>query len=194
MGFEEFQNSVATRKRDLGDVLSSVLDGETSIVFEAGCGHGHWLTEYAAAHPTQVCLGIDMIGDRVNRANRKKERAGLSNVSFVRGEAYETLELLPKEIRFSSLFLLFLDPWPKKRHWKNRLFCLRFLEEAAGRSLEGTRLHFRTDHEGYFKWAQEVAAESEWWAEDPSIAWPFERETVFQAKADSFRSMILVRE
>lgn len=194
IGFDEFQKRVAERKRQLKEILDEKIVGQSEIVFEPGCGHGHWLTDYAVAHPDKFCLGIDIIGERVERANRKKDRAGLDNLQFVRGEAYETLELLPAELRLESIFLLFLDPWPKKRHWKNRLFSQRFLEETAKRSSQGTRLYFRTDHSGYFEWAEEVAADQALWRIDETAVWPFERETVFQAKADSYQSMILVKQ
>ena len=194
IGFDEFQKRVAERKRQLKAILEEKVTGKTEIVFEAGCGHGHWLADYAMAHPDKFCLGIDIINERVERANRKKDKAGLGNLQFVRGEAYETLELLAPDVKFDSIFLLFLDPWPKKRHWKNRLFSQRFLEEAAKRSSEGTRLYFRTDHPGYFEWAEEVAAGQTVWYLDTITAWPFERETVFQAKADSYQSMILVKQ
>ena len=193
MSYEEHQRHVAERRRQLQEDLKRELAGQTRIVFEPGCGHGHWLTAYAAAHPDAFCLGIDIIGDRIERADRKREQAELDNLRFMRAEAYETLEALPAETRFENVFLLFLDPWPKKRHWKNRLFCRRFLDEVGARSLEGARLHFRTDHSEYFKWALEVVENQTVWEIDKHSEWPFEQKTVFQSKSESHQSLVLVK-
>ncbi len=164
-----------------------------ALSLEIGCGHGHWLVDFAAAFPEKRCLGLDIIGDRIERAEKKVRRAGVTNAHFVRGEAFEVLDLMPEHVRLTEVFILFPDPWPKKRHWKNRLFCVKFLSELAKRCDSGVRCHFRTDHDPYFEWAEEVVAEQRIWERDTVSDWPFERETVFQSRADGFQSMILVK-
>ena len=47
------------RKDELRAECESVLEGVDRILFEAGCGHGHWLTDYAEDTPDQFCIGID---------------------------------------------------------------------------------------------------------------------------------------
>jgi tRNA (guanine-N7-)-methyltransferase len=89
--------------------------------------------------------------------------------------------------------VLFPDPWPKKRHHKNRLLQPAFFDFLAGYMGQGSRLYFRTDHAGYF---QEVAAflpALKTWRRDPAAPWPLELETVFQARAPSYQSLVAVR-
>ena len=193
MAYEEHIQRVERRKAALKLELDDNLSGNRSIVLEIGCGHGHWLTDFAADHPDLYCVGIDVIGDRIDRSNRKAHRAGLSNIRFVRAEAGEFLELLPKGVTIESVFILFPDPWPKKRHWKNRIMRSDFLDRLAVRCQGFTRLHFRTDHNGYFDWTMDLALTLASWRLAPELEWPFERETVFQARADSFQSMTLVK-
>ena len=193
MAYEEHIQRVEKRKAALKKELDQVLSGDRSILLEVGCGHGHWLTDYAASHSDAYCLGIDVIGDRIERANRKAVRAGLTNIRFMKIEAGELLELLPEGIAIESVFILFPDPWPKKRHWKNRVMNMDFLDRLAARCEEGTHLHFRTDHEGYFEWAKKLLPSLDSWRVAAGMQWPFEKETVFQARADSFQSMILVK-
>ena len=59
------------RKSKLKEELGSVLGGREEIKLEIGCGHGHWLTDFAASQKDDFFFGIDLIGDRVERANRK---------------------------------------------------------------------------------------------------------------------------
>ena len=55
------------RKDELRAECESVLEGVDRILFEAGCGHGHWLTDYAEDRPEQFCLGIDLISLRIRK-------------------------------------------------------------------------------------------------------------------------------
>jgi tRNA (guanine-N7-)-methyltransferase len=88
---------------------------DRAFVWELGCGHGHFLTAYAAAHPDQLCLGVDLSGERVARAQRKQHRAQLENLYFLRADARLFLEALPPTAKCSAIYVLFPDPWPKLR-------------------------------------------------------------------------------
>ncbi len=191
--YQEHVERAERRKRQLQDTLASLFAEETALTLEIGCGHGHWLVDYAAQRPERTCLGIDLVTDRIARAAKKADRAGLSNAIFLKGEAMELLDLMPPSVTLEEVFMLFPDPWPKKRHWKNRLFSAPFLRELASRCRPGVRFHFRSDHQGYCQWASEVVASQRAWQLDAAAEWPFERATVFQERAETFQSLILVR-
>lgn len=160
---------------------------------EIGAGHGHFLTDYAAAHPGEFCVGIDLLRDRVGRATRKRDRARLSNLAFLQAEAAEFLGALPAGVFFQRIFVLFPDPWPKRRHHKNRLMQAGFLSAIARHSEPGAQLCFRTDAAAYFAAARaEVLAHPDWSVSEGAI-WPFERVTVFQSRAPAFDSLVAVR-
>jgi tRNA (guanine-N7-)-methyltransferase len=113
------------------------------VVLEIGCGHGHFLTAYAAAHPEKFCVGFDIEIDRIERAGRKRRRAELEkNLAFVRAEATEFFAALPAHARFSEVFVLFPDPWPKRRHHKNRMIRPESLSALAARA---AKLRFFTE-------------------------------------------------
>ncbi len=189
----EFAQHLATRLAALRAALAAILPQPRPIVLEIGCGHGHFLERYAAEFPAKFCLGVDFSGDRIDRAQRKARRAGLANCHFVRAEAREFLAMLPAGVTFEEVWVLFPDPWPKKRHHKNRLMQPDFLEILASRAGEGTRLYFRTDHAEYFQAAEESLPSVATWRRAEQPDWPLELETVFQARADSYHSLVAVR-
>lgn len=180
------------RQAELQGQLAAVLPPEAGFVWELGCGHGHFLTAFAHAHPGQPCVGIDIAGDRIERALRKRDRARLTNLHFVRADAAAFMAALPTGARFSQLFILFPDPWPKLRHWKHRVLQPTFLCAAAQCALPDAQLCFRTDFKPYFDQAHAFTrAHPEWLMKEE--AWPFEFETVFQHRASDYQSFIARR-
>lgn len=174
-------------RRDLAPLFPGPADRDFTL--EVGCGHGHYLTDYAAAHPGELCVGIDLLADRIARAQRKRDRARAANLHFIQAEARLFLSELPAPARIARLLLLFPDPWPKLRHHKHRILQPDFLSAVAERAAPGCRFYFRTDFAPYLEEGRAALAGHPRWAlvEEP---WPLERETVFQARAPSYGSCV----
>jgi tRNA (guanine-N7-)-methyltransferase len=182
----EYLAMMEQRRSDAQTILTKIFaDPATAakpFTWELGSGHGHFLTAYAQAHPEKLCIGVDIIGERVERAERKRDRAKLANLHFLQAEATLFLRALPLGLAFSELFILFPDPWPKARHHKHRIIQPEFLKAAATRAAPNCRLCFRTDYRPYFEDARAtIAGVAEW--EITEEPWPFEYETVFQQRA-----------
>lgn len=186
----KFQSIMEQRSSELRARLGGLLAGGAGeFVWEVGCGHGHFLTAYAAAHPERLCIGIDLIGERIERAVKKRDRAKLPNLHFIQAEAKLFLETLPANAHLATIFVLFPDPWPKLRHNKHRIIQPGFLAAAAARAAPDCPLYFRTDHAPYYSAARDtIAADRHWRIVDEP--WPFEFSTVFQQRADNFHSLV----
>jgi tRNA (guanine-N7-)-methyltransferase len=180
---------MAQREADLKERLNALFEPGDAFVWEVGCGHGHFLVDYAKAHPTRDCIGIDIASERINRATRKRDRAKLSNLHFIQAEARLFLATLPIGLFISDVFILFPDPWPKLRHQKHRIIQPDFLAALARRVTPDCRLHFRTDHEEYFAAATRIITEHPMW-QPVTEPWPYEFETVFQSKSATFQSLV----
>lgn len=180
---------IERRRASLRDQFAEIFPTGRMFVWEVGCGHGHFLTAYAQAHPEKLCVGIDLVAERIERAARKKNRAKLPNLFFVRAEARLFLETQPDAARASEVFILFPDPWPKLRHHKHRILQASFLSALAARAAEDCRVYFRTDFQPYFERSRDVLASHADWqlCDDP---WPFEFVTVFQSRASQHYSLI----
>lgn len=189
----EFVEMIASRRAALTAEIAALLPVSVPIVWEVGCGHGHFLARYAAEFPQKHCLGVDISSPRIVRALRKSARTKLSNCHFIRAEAREFLHALPPKVTFEEIWVLFPDPWPKKRHHKNRVMQPEFFEAIASRTLPGARLYFRTDHVEYYETVAVALSAMQTWRPDPAAAWPFEPDTVFQALAESYHSLVAIR-
>jgi tRNA (guanine-N7-)-methyltransferase len=192
-GIETYNALIADRREQLGVRFKKVLPGEGSFVWEIGSGHGHFLTAYAAAHPGEICIGIDIAPERVARAERKQVRARLGNLHFLLADADDFLAALPRGRLASAIIILFPDPWPKRRHHKNRLMKPEFLAAAAAASEKGARLYFRTDYEPYFAEARLVVGAAPAWKLLPAAPLPLEEPTVFQKRAPRHFTLVAAR-
>ena len=185
--------TLTARREALRADFARILPPGARLVWEIGCGHGHFLTAYAAAHPAALCLGVDQDAFRVRRAVKKQERAGLTNLHFLRAEARLFLDTLPPGVGLAAIFILFPDPWPKRRHHKHRLLQADFFRALAARAGQATPFCFRTDHEEYFREVEQLLAAHPDWRIVPGAPWPFEETTVFEQKAPSHHSLVAVR-
>jgi len=183
----------AERKAELRDALERDLSGVETILFEAGCGHGHWLTSYAEAHQAVHCVGIDLISWRIRKCLNKRDKRGLKHLHFYKAELSEFLEVLPAPIRFGRTVLLFPDPWPKARHHRRRMVQPAFLDEVARRTDPGGQFCFRSDDRPYFDWTIEHLESHPDWQIDAAAKWPYENDTYFQGLMDEYHSVIAVR-
>ena len=125
---------------------------------DLGCGNGDLLCELARRHPERNFLGIDKLAGRVMKACRKA--GALDNVRILKVESSYAVRYLLPESSVENFYLLFPDPWPKRRHHRRRIVSHDFLD-SIHRALEprGT-IHLATDDVHYFEQMQRVASSS----------------------------------
>lgn len=181
------------RKAILKATCEDELADVGCVLFEAGCGHGHWLTSYAEQHPEQFCIGIDLIAWRIRKSQEKRDKRKLNNLFFFKAELGEFLEVLPKHIRFGMTVLLFPDPWPKARHHRRRMVQPAFLDEVARRTDPGGYFCFRSDNTDYYEWTVVHLNSHPDWEIDSAARWPHEKETYFQGMMEDYQSVIARR-
>lgn len=180
---------IEQRRAGIRESLGRALPEGRGFVLEVGCGHGHFLTAYAERHPQLLCIGIDIIGERIERAIRKRDRAKLGNLHFLHAEARLFLDTLGRTNQIEQVFILFPDPWPKLRHNKHRILQPSFLAQVAEHAVPDCPLYFRTDYTPYFEAARDTVRADPFWRLTEET-WPFEYATVFQQRADVHHSLI----
>jgi tRNA (guanine-N7-)-methyltransferase len=160
-----------------GDPPDGVASGDATfqsgapLVLDLGCGNGVFLAGLAAGQPEWNVLGIEKKEYRVRQARR---RAGdLANVRVVQGEVIDVLAALP-EASVARVYLLFSDPWPKRRHAVRRLVQPEFVALLAARLVPGGIFFFASDSGEYAGWAEDVFRAGGWrvrgW--DVPAEWP----------------------
>ena len=130
--------------------LAALFPQAQPLEVELGSGDGSFLVNYAKLHPERNFLGVERLLGRLRKLDRKGTRASLQNLRGLRIESAYCLEyLLPPESA-RALHIYFPDPWPKRKHRKNRLINERFTEIARHALAPDGVVYLRTDDEDYF--------------------------------------------
>lgn len=119
------------------------------IHVEIGSGKGRFLLELATEHPELSFLAVERAGKYHKMVCDKVARRGINNVRLLRTTAEDLLfRLLPPE-SVDTLYILFPDPWPKKRHHKRRLISPDVTEAIVRCLKPGANLLVKSDHPAY---------------------------------------------
>ena len=145
--FEQFERLVLPSRPATVERFRQASEGRP-IVIEVGSGRGRFLTAMAAAMPDAVCLGLEtglsLCGDCLNRA----AGMGLDNLFMAWGDARRTIPMLVRPGTAVSAFLMFPDPWWKKRHASRRHGPLMGTSISDALA-PGSRLVLKSDVEPY---------------------------------------------
>jgi tRNA (guanine-N7-)-methyltransferase len=155
---------------------------------EIGFGGGEHLVARALESPEVGFIGCEPFVNGVAKLLAAVDKHGLVNVRVRAGDALELIEAAPTGI-FSRIFLLYPDPWPKRRQNKRRLINEGMIAELARVARPGAELRFATDIDDYAGWTLRrfLASPDFAWtarrAEDWRMPWDGWAATRYEAKA-----------
>lgn len=145
---------------DQGTVkCSSSLGGYKEAWLEIGFGTGDHLAHVAEKYPDILMIGCEPFINGVASFLGGIEGKNVTNARIFMDEAQSLLQTMPLHY-FSKIFLLFPDPWPKKRHHKRRFVTLENLALLANVLKKEGEFLFATDHLEYREWALDVFGRS----------------------------------
>jgi tRNA (guanine-N7-)-methyltransferase len=121
------------------------------VWLEIGFGGGEHMLWQAAHNPDVGLIGCEPFQDGVTKVLRGIEEGKIANLRLHADDARAVLRWLP-EVSLARAFILFPDPWPKKRHQKRRLVSAGLLRELARVMPAGAELRLATDIGDYARW------------------------------------------
>jgi len=166
------------------DPLTLFEPRPTSVWLEIGFGGGEHLAAQAAARPDIGLIGCEPFINGVSNLLLLLEEAGSGNVRIFSEDARLLLQSLPPG-SIDRAFLLFPDPWPKRRHTERRFANQEALDLLAEVLADGAELLVATDHPILKEWMPPRIAEHSGfrlegsWTERPE-GWP---PTRYESKA-----------
>jgi tRNA (guanine-N7-)-methyltransferase len=151
-----------------------------AVWLEIGFGGGEHLAAQAECHPEISLIGCEVFEPGIATLLAHVERLRLDNIRIFSNDARLMITALPPS-SVDRVFILFPDPWPKRRHENRRLISRETLDALSEIMTDGAELRLATDDSNYLLWMLERIAEHplfEWLARSPSdwrnrpIDWP----------------------
>jgi tRNA (guanine-N7-)-methyltransferase len=140
--------------------LLAIYGRNGPLVVDLGCGEGAFLAKVAAENPDENFLGIERLLGRVRTACHKIERAGLTNARILRFEISYAVERLLPANSVAAFYIMFPDPWPKRRHAPRRLVNKSFLLSLHRALRPDGTVQIATDESDYFRQITRLVAQS----------------------------------
>lgn len=131
--------------RDLARLFSPPA---REVWLEIGFGGGEHLLWQAARNPDVGFIGCEPFENGVVKVLTAVAGMSSPNIRVHAGDARELLRALPSA-SVARAFILFPDPWPKKRHQKRRLVAEPMLAELARILRPDGELRLATDIPDY---------------------------------------------
>ena len=122
---------------------------------DLGCGDGSFLCEMAQRFLKINFLGIERLTKRVEKIRRKAEK--IENVRVLCADSLFAVRHLLPESSVETFYLLFPDPWPKRRHQFRRIFSRDFLDAIAVALEKHGVLRIATDQLEYFQQVERIS-------------------------------------
>ncbi|ABV92763.1 tRNA (guanine-N(7)-)-methyltransferase [Dinoroseobacter shibae DFL 12 = DSM 16493] len=142
--------------------------GDREIWLEIGFGGGEHMVHQAATYPEIGIIGAEPYINGVAMLLGKIRAAGVENLAVHPGDARDLFDVLaPGSV--AKAFLLYPDPWPKKRHHRRRFVTPEHLEPLARVLRPGAEFRIATDIPDYVRQALEEVPRAgfDWLAEGP---------------------------
>jgi len=151
------------------DLDLKALFGGKPVWLEIGFGGGEHLVHQAAQNPDVGIIGAEPYINGVAMLLGKIRRANVQNLAVHPGDARDLMDVLPAQ-SVDRAFLLYPDPWPKKRHHRRRFVTQEHLVPLAETLKPGAILRVATDIPDYVRQALEEVPKAgfDWLAECPA--------------------------
>ena len=151
---------LSARQQTLIDELLPTLAPETGDILEIGFGAGEHVRDLARNNPDKIIIGAEPfmngVASLLSAITDEKSNRVLDKYKNIRIWADDVRDFLRKtESKFSQIWVLHPDPWPKARHEKRRLLSAEFLNMLSKYLSDNGEIIIGTDHWEYFDWILE---------------------------------------
>jgi tRNA (guanine-N7-)-methyltransferase len=205
LGQAELFSSLLPRLRvnpaTLGDPARLFGRDVDDVRMEIGFGGGEHLLARARAHPRTGFIGCEPFVNGMAKLLAAIDAEGLDNVRVWDGDASAMLDALPPQC-LSTVYLLYPDPWPKRRHHKRRFVSDERLAAIARVLRPGGSFLFASDIDHYVGWTLARVLRSpdlSWTARRPDdwrqpfSGWPgtrYERKAIREGRVPTYVTVV----
>mgnify|MGYP001215282719 CR=1 FL=1 len=135
-------------------------------IIDIGAGYGESTLAISKTNISNQVIACEKFIDGINKIAEKKLLYTLNNISIFHGNVHQLLDEYCPHNAISEIWILFPDPWPKKRHFKRRLINVNFFNKIKDFLKKDATIHIASDSKSYisdiFLSIHQVKKEFQW--------------------------------
>ena len=126
------------------------LNLKKKLILEIGIGMGENLIHLSKKNTQTNIIGVDPFMNGMVNVSDYSISNNIKNI-YLYPFVFQKFLNKFKKLRFNEIYVLFPDPWPKKRHQKRRLVNIDFLKKILKILKKNGKFIFSTDNISYFE-------------------------------------------
>jgi len=136
--------------------FNKIFGNENPVHLEIGSGRGEFISLKSLVLWNKNFLGLELKDKRIDDTLKKLDLGHHRNVRLLRLLVDEKITNCIPENSSERIYINHPDPWPKKRHHKNRLIQPEFLDALYKILKFKGVIEINTDHLEYANWIIDV--------------------------------------
>ena len=120
-------------------------------IIDVGSGKGENTLFLAKKNPDALIIAIEIFWDGNINLCKQLSKLKLYNVKIFSSNVLKLFDHLNKDDYFNEIWILFPDPWPKKKHYKRRLINDNFFTKVYPYLKMNGKIFIATDSSSYLK-------------------------------------------
>ena len=126
------------------------LNLKKKLILEIGIGMGENLIYLSKKNTQTNIIGVDPFMNGMVNVSDYCINNNIKNI-YLYPFVFQKFFKKFKKLRFNEIYVLFPDPWPKKRHQKRRLVNIDFLKKILKILKKNGKFIFSTDNISYYE-------------------------------------------
>ena len=131
--------------------LESDIKKNKKNIIDVGSGKGENTLFLAKKNPDALIIAIEIFWDGNINLCKQLSKLKLYNVKIFLSNVLKLFDHLNKVDYFNEIWILFPDPWPKKKHYKRRLINDNFFTKVYPYLKKDGKIFIATDSSSYLK-------------------------------------------
>ena len=118
-------------------------------IIDIGAGYGESTLAISKNNIGKQVIACEKFIDGINKIAEINFLHSLDNIAIFHGNVHQLLDEYCPHNSISEIWILFPDPWPKKRHFKRRLINVNFLNKIGDYLKKDAIIHIASDSKPY---------------------------------------------
>ena len=161
------------------------VDKNKYNILDIGSGYGESTIKLAKVDKQRIVICCDKYIDGLNHLYNQAKLESLDNIYIYQGNVHQMLDEHCKMDFISEVWILFPDPWPKKRHFKRRLINNSFFMNINKFLKSGATVHIASDSKSYISQILSIIHQIRnnfKWVNQNKLEWDYDLEILPETK------------